>query len=276
MDFDKILNNILDAAKCNKNVLPYIRDSFYPKYEFLRQIKGLENLIKKFNSQNVSVKILDNVVEFCLAYDILKKNPNASIQYEPEIYVENKKYTPDFRIEIGDELFYVQVKNNRKSFDYDNKAKSVEIEENENFQTNMVIVDDVPQIVRSLIKAAQFQPIEKCTYIIVQQIIFGTIDKIDVGNVLYGREIIVSNDNLSSPQLRRMRTNENSLETSGGFLFSKQGEIVSAYVLAITEDVFFGDRKYEIFKKDKNDCSEDKVGLLIDYDKVYDPTTYIL
>jgi len=221
MDFDKILNNILDAAKCNKNVLPYIRDSFYPKYEFLRQIKGLENLIKKFNSQNVSVKILDNVVEFCLAYDILKKNPNASIQYEPEIYVENKKYTPDFRIEIGDELFYVQVKNNRKSFDYDNKAKSVEIEENENFQTNMVIVDDVPQIVRSLIKAAQFQPIEKCTYIIVQQIIFGTIDKIDVGNVLYGREIIVSNDNLSSPQLRRMRTNENSLETSGGFLFSK-------------------------------------------------------
>jgi len=46
--------------------------------------------------------------------------------------------------------------------------------------------------------------------------------------------------------------------------------------LAITEDVFFGDKKYEIFKKDKNDCSEDKVGLLIDYDKVYDPTTYIL
>ncbi len=79
MDCDEILNNILSVVKCNKNVLPNIRDSFYTKYELLRQIKGLENLIKKFNSQNISVNILDNVVEFCLAYDILKKNPNASI-----------------------------------------------------------------------------------------------------------------------------------------------------------------------------------------------------
>ena len=275
MNCEEILKRFISTIGANDSLLPYIKNDFCKKYNFLKDREGLCKLLAKFQALNMDVNILDNCTEFCLAYDILIKCPEAKIIYEEPICINGKIYTPDFRVELNGEIFYIQVKRIRKSVSYHNAAKS--LDNTKERKPGLFMVDDIEQVVNALEKAAKFQPIEKCTYIIVQQNSFNTIGRISIADALYGREGIVQRGENSKPSLERNRGwDKESLIEYGGFLLCENIKSIAAYVLARADnDIFFGDRKYEIFKKSKDEYPEYKLGMLFNYERVYNPTTFI-
>lgn len=255
IDFIAIRSNMFKTLNIHKSFNPEtIFAGFEKRYQYLSKNEGLKSLLLKFSQKNLPINFTDIITEFNLAYEILKKEPQFKIEYEPSVQGNSKK--PDFKIVGGNLLLYIQVKHMRKSKNFENQKK-------ENPDSDLWYrVDDERQIRKALNTACEFRPPEEeALYLVAQEISFKANTRdVTHSQAVYGREQIDLNSG-------RCVGRDNS-----GFFYTQYGQRLWAYItLRRTNDLcVFDNYEKKLFINPHFYEQKEKLTALFDFCNVYD------